>query len=98
MPKTLKKDLKEIEERLARFRMDAVLPGTWLCEGGGEVGQRATLIPVPFPMHTLGVPATKPLSELQVPVTKVTTLDNGLRVATQETYGAVRQQHMACRE
>jgi len=31
VPKTLKKDLKAIEERLARFRMDAVLPGTLEC-------------------------------------------------------------------
>lgn len=43
-----------------------------------------------------GVPATKPLSELQAPVTKMTTLENGLRVATQETYGAVSQQLRIC--
>ena len=35
VPKTLEKDLKAIEERLARFRMDAVLPGTWGLLGGG---------------------------------------------------------------
>lgn len=45
--------------------------------------------------HT-GVPKTKPLSELQAPVTKVTTLENGLRVATQETYGPVRQVCVVC--
>lgn len=47
------------------------------------------LTPLP-PGHRAGVPKTKPLSELQAPVTKVTTLENGLRVATQETYGPVR--------
>ena len=36
VPKTLKKDLKAIEERLARFRMDAVLPGTLGMLGGGS--------------------------------------------------------------
>lgn len=42
-----------------------------------------------IPFFFAGVPKTKPLSELQVPVTRVTTLENGLRVATQETYGPV---------
>lgn len=41
VPKTLKKDLKAIEERLARFRMDAVLPGSWEeNEGGAGKGQQ----------------------------------------------------------
>jgi len=44
-----------------------------------------------------GVAATKPLSELQAPVTKMTTLENGLRVATQETYGAVSQYRYSAR-
>lgn len=47
-----------------------------------------SVLPPPPPPYA-GVPKTKPLSELQAPVTKVTTLENGLRVATQETYGPV---------
>lgn len=106
VPKTLKKDLKAIEERLARFRMDAVLPGTSGLLGGRQRdgrergGTRGSTSLSYFPSSSftflLGVPATKPLSELQAPVTKMTTLENGLRVATQETYGAVSQQRVAC--
>ena len=42
------------------------------------------------PILTSGVPKLKPLSELQAPHTQITTLENGLRIATQETYGQVR--------
>ncbi len=41
--KTLKKDLGAIEKRLARFRMDAVLPGmgSGVGQGGRRVGSTA---------------------------------------------------------
>jgi len=103
--KTLKKDLGAIEKRLARFRMDAVLPGmgSRVGQGGRRVGPlRCGCWCVMFPrlhLHHLGcagVPKTTPLSELQPPVTKVTTLENGLRVATQETYGPVRSKVISC--
>ena len=66
--------------------------------GDGEEEIGTSHLQFPPPCHTvlIGVPATKPLSELQAPAMKMTTLENGLRVATQETYGAVSQQRIAC--
>ena len=37
--------------------------------------------------HMFSLPVLKPASQLQAPETQVTTLPNGLRVVTQETYG-----------
>lgn len=74
--------------------------GSRMGRGDGEEERGTSHLHFHPSCHTvlIGVPATKPLSELQAPVTKMTTLENGLRVATQETYGAVSQQRIAWAE
>jgi len=42
-----------------------------------------------LPQKPLYIPPNKPSRELEIPRTEITTLDNGLRVASQETYGQV---------
>ena len=42
-----------------------------------------------LPVKPVYIPPNKPSRDLEIPVTQITTLSNGLRVASQETYGQV---------
>ena len=62
--------------------------------GGGGVGvglgiSAADLASLPLLQEPAGLPRLRPASSLPPPTVQVSTLANGLRVCTQETYGQV---------
>lgn len=85
--KTLKKDSKALESRMSRFHMDSVFPGKAQVRSIASLGI-AESVTGGFAADA-GVPSMKPLKALPPPEPRVTTLENGLRVATQEMYSPV---------
>jgi hypothetical protein len=62
---------------------------SYVRDSSREVPLAATLASLPLTVEPPGIPKLIPARNLPTPAVKITTLSNGLRVATQETYGQV---------